>query len=72
MKETVQIKVSGMTCDHCKATVEKALQSIDGVSLAEVNLEDGTVKVTYDSLKVDIDHFTESIDEAGYEFLGFA
>ena len=70
MTENITIKIQGMTCDHCKAAVEQALNEIDGVQSAEVNLENGTAKVTYDANKVDIDHFTESIDEAGYEFVG--
>ncbi len=26
------IKINGMTCEHCKAAAEKALNSIDGVA----------------------------------------
>jgi len=33
------IKVSGMTCEHCKARVEKALSSVDGVKSAKVDLK---------------------------------
>lgn len=72
MTETVELKVQGMTCDHCKASVEKAMKEIDGVQSAEVNLDKGTVTVTYDPEKVDFDHFTEAIDDAGYEFIGQA
>lgn len=43
--------VQGMTCGHCKMSVEGALKEIDGVSAAEVNLEAGSVDVTMMSLK---------------------
>lgn len=38
--------VTGMTCNGCKASVEKALQSIDAVKHVEVNLETSEVVVT--------------------------
>ncbi len=38
--------VTGMTCNGCKASVEKALQSIDAVEHVEVNLETSEVVVT--------------------------
>lgn len=38
--------VTGMTCYGCKASVEKALQSIDAVEHVEVDLETSTVDVT--------------------------
>ena len=36
------LKVEGMMCNHCKAAVEKALNAVEGVSAAEVNLEEKT------------------------------
>jgi cation transport ATPase len=38
--------VTGMTCNGCKASVEKALQSIDAVEHVEVDLETSEVVVT--------------------------
>ena len=40
------IKIEGMMCGHCEASVKKALEAIDGVSLAEVSHVSGTAKVT--------------------------
>ncbi len=37
MSETI-LKIEGMTCMHCKMTVEKALRGVPGVTNAEVNL----------------------------------
>ncbi len=33
------LKVNGMNCEHCKASVEKAVKAIPGIKDAEVNLE---------------------------------
>ncbi len=42
--------VEGMSCGHCKSAVESALNSIDGVTSADVNLENGQVSVQYDDI----------------------
>lgn len=44
MKHTYNI--TGMTCNSCKASVEKHLSAIDNVSEVSVNLEKGEAKVT--------------------------
>jgi cation transport ATPase len=43
MKHTY--KISGMTCNNCKASVEKYLSEIDHVSEVSVNLEKGEAEV---------------------------
>lgn len=37
MSKTV-LKIEGMTCNHCKMAVEKALKGVSGVTGAEVDL----------------------------------
>ncbi len=44
MKKTM--KIEGMMCGHCEATVKKALEGLDGVASAEVSHEKGTAVVT--------------------------
>lgn len=39
-------KINGMSCNHCKANVERAIRSIPGVEHVEVNLATGTANVT--------------------------
>jgi cation transport ATPase len=46
MKHTY--KITGMTCNNCKASVEKYLSDIDHVSYVTVNLENGEAEVTMD------------------------
>jgi copper chaperone len=38
MSETI-LKIEGMTCNHCKMAVEKALQGVAGVAGAKVDLD---------------------------------
>ena len=39
----ITLSVDGMSCDHCKKAVEKALAAVDGLYHINVNLEDNTV-----------------------------
>ncbi len=43
--EDWQMKVSGMTCEHCERAVQKALMGISGVQSVAVNLQTGIVEV---------------------------
>lgn len=42
---TKVLNVSGMSCDHCKKAVIKALEAIDGVNKVTVDLQTGKVTV---------------------------
>ncbi|MFD1708181.1 copper chaperone CopZ [Siminovitchia sediminis] len=65
--ERKTLDVQGMSCGHCKASVEGALKKLDGVKAAEVNLEAGKVDVTYDESKVTVDALKEAIEDQGYD-----
>lgn len=43
--DTLEIRVSGMTCEHCVASVKDAVESCPGVVQAVVNLKEGTTTV---------------------------
>ncbi len=47
-EETMEktMKIEGMMCPHCEATVKKALESLEGVKEAAVSHEKGTAVVT--------------------------
>ena len=60
------IKIDGMQCNHCKMSVEKALNSIEGITKVDVNLENKTA--TIESQKViDNNKIKEVIEEAGFK-----
>ena len=44
MKKTM--KITGMMCPHCEATVKKALEAVPGVAEAQVSHVTGTAVVT--------------------------
>lgn len=39
------IRIEGMMCQHCEATVKKTLEELDGVKSAQVSHEKGTAVV---------------------------
>ena len=63
-KNTVVLTVSGMTCAHCSARVEKAIAAIDGMSV-KVDLKKGTAAVTSDG-EIDSKILCDSVEKAGY------
>lgn len=65
MKEIV-IKVNGMSCNHCKNAVEKALKTDKGVKDAVVNLLEKNVKIIMEDT-VYINSLYAIIEDAGYE-----
>lgn len=60
------LNVEGMMCQHCVAHVKKALEGIDGVEEAVVDLEAGTAtaKLTQDVLE---ETLAAAVIDAGYE-----
>lgn len=63
------IAVEGMMCEHCAAHVKEALEKIDGVKLAKIDLakKRATVKV---EREVSSEEFERAIQDAGYRFGG--
>ncbi len=66
-EKSMDISVAGMTCNHCKMSVESALKTLDGVTSAEVDLAANKVAVEFDDSKVSFDDLKKAIEEAGYE-----
>lgn len=60
------IDIEGMQCNHCKMSVEKALNNIDGVKVAEVSLENKNAKVVFDN-DVEEQKLKDAVEEAGFE-----
>ena len=66
MKKTM--KVNGMSCGHCQARVEKALNALDGVT-AQVSLEDKAAYLTLEKPVAD-EVLIKAVTDAGYEVTG--
>lgn len=67
MEKTLKIK--GMMCGHCEATVKKALEAVEGVEGAVVSHEKGTAVVTL-TKEIDADVFKKIIEDKDFTFIG--
>lgn len=59
--------VQGMTCASCSAHVEKAANSVSGVSEARVNLLKNSMEVDYDGNPDTLKQISDAVHKAGYE-----
>lgn len=66
---TKELQVSGMTCNHCKAAIEDALKTLDGVNEVQVDLETGKIIVDYDEGKAAEQELMEAVQNAGYQVI---
>lgn len=60
------MKIEGMMCGHCEATVKKALEAIEGVDTAEVSHEKGTAVVTLNA-DVSDDTLKKVVEDKDYK-----
>ena len=65
--QTAQIKVQGMTCGGCVASVKRALQQIDGVEKVDVSLGEAQARVEYDPARVNESQLRSAIEDAGFD-----
>jgi copper chaperone len=61
--DNMVIKIEGMSCNHCKMAVEKALKAVTGVESAEVDLEKKQAVVTGSAQVADLH---AAIEDAGF------
>ena len=65
--ETTVVKITGMTCMGCVASVKKVLTAIDGVQSVDVSLEKAQATIGYDAARVGPAQFKTAIEDAGFE-----
>ena len=65
--KTVTIKVDGMKCAKCSASVAKALKATEGVEDAQVSSEKGEAVITYDDQKLTETKLREVINGTGFK-----
>ncbi len=65
--QTETISVPEIHCDHCKQSIEGALNPMGGVSSAVVDVPGSTVKVSYDEEAVSHEEIVQAITDQGYE-----
>lgn len=65
--QTTELKVDGMTCGSCVASVTKALKRVPGVQDVEVDLGSGIARVRGEHAAHQVPELLAALGEAGYE-----
>jgi copper chaperone CopZ len=65
--EGVTIKVTGMTCSHCEATVKKNLEALTGITNVVADNKSNTVKIT--GSDINLEKVKVTVNGLGYKFV---
>ncbi|MBP8625347.1 MAG: heavy-metal-associated domain-containing protein [Syntrophorhabdaceae bacterium] len=61
------IKIGGMSCQHCVASVGKAITSVNGVQKVDISI--GNAYIEYDESKARLDEIEAAIEKEGYKVI---
>lgn len=64
MAQTIELDITGMTCDHCVRAITSAVKGVQGVSEAKVSLDAHSATVRGEGL--DAAKIVAAIEEEGY------
>jgi copper chaperone len=64
--ERIVLSVTGMTCQGCVQSVERAVSKVDGVVVARAKLDPGEVKIRFDEGRTSSSALAEAVRTAGF------
>jgi Cu2+-exporting ATPase len=64
----IRLRIEGMMCEHCEATVKKALENLEGVTGAAVSHKEGIAVVRTDG-SVSFDEMKQAVEAEDYKVL---
>lgn len=65
-KQTQELNVQGMSCQHCVHAVKTSVSALAGVDSVEVSLEKKLVTVGFDPAKTTLQSIETAIEDEGY------
>ena len=63
----IELKIEGMHCTGCSTRLEKVLRGLDGVVNANVNFEEKSAVIEFDSKKITVEEIKEAVEDAGFK-----
>lgn len=60
------LRVEGMHCDDCEASIAKGVNQLAGIDSISANHEDSTAFVRFDSNKTNLTEISKAIEERGF------
>jgi len=70
--KTIELHVTGMTCEGCENTVKEAVNKVGGVTSTEASYTAERTTISYDTTQTDIDILSAVINDLGYKVEGLA
>ena len=64
--EKLAMKVQGMTCNGCVASVTRVLKATPGVADAVVKLDAKSATVTFDPARTSVSALKSAVEDAGF------
>ena len=64
--ERIIFNVTGMTCQGCVQSVERAVSKVDGVIVARASLDPGEVKIRFDEGRTSSAALADAVRIAGF------
>lgn len=61
-------EITGMTCGHCVAAVDRTLKGLEGVSSRDVKI--GSAEVEFDESRLTSGQIAQAIADEGYVVVG--
>ncbi len=61
------IRIEGMSCQHCVASIENAVGTLEGVEAVTVSLDNKNAAVSFDENQVETSKIYETIEEIGFD-----
>jgi copper chaperone CopZ len=68
--DRITMNIDGMSCGHCVRAVTRALESVNGVEVEQVDL--GTATVRYYSQATSPARIAEAVEDEGYRVVAGA
>ncbi|HCE58068.1 MAG TPA: heavy metal-associated domain-containing protein [Prolixibacteraceae bacterium] len=65
--EGITVKVTGMTCSHCEATVKRNLEALEGITNVIADNKSNTVKIT--GSDINLEKVKTTVNGLGYNFV---
>lgn len=62
----VVLQVKNMTCPACSITIEKALDTVPGITAKRIDTQAATVTVTFDTERTNATTIAKAITDAGF------
>ncbi len=66
---SITLPIEGMSCASCVLRVEKALQKLEGVAAASVNLASEKATIRFDPSVVTLDRLQSAVEASGYKLI---